>query len=234
MSTLRVPVSRKSPKSAAATPLPPRRPFRGIAHEDRRERRRVQLIAAGIAAFGERGYHAVTVREICAGARLTERYFYESFKGLEDLFVAAYRQINAALMARTLAALESAPPDPVALAERALRVFLEFVRSDPQRARIFLIDAISISHDVQRVSSTVAGDYAGLIRRFVGQLFPAGVEGAPNIELIATGLIGANVHIATQWLREDFRTPLNEVLASMVAFYRALTVDWRDGQPPPA
>ncbi len=226
MSTL--PMSTVVTSSAArrAKTVPSRRPFRGVTHEQRQKQRRAQLIAAGVAAFGEHGYHAVTVREVCAGAKLTERYFYESFSGLEDLFVAVYRHINDALMRATLVALESAPADAVQLSERALRVFLEFVRDDPQRARIFLIDAISISHDVQRVSATVAGNYAGLIRRSIGQLFPDAADSGLSIDLIATGLIGANVHIATQWLREDFRTPLDQVLANMVAFYRALTSEW--------
>jgi AcrR family transcriptional regulator len=219
-----------TPKAPARPAAPPasanRRLFRGVAHEERQQQRRAQLIAAGIEAFGEHGYHAVTVRKVCVGAGLTERYFYESFNGLEDLFVAVYRQINQALMQATVSSLESTPPDAVALAERALRVFLKFVRDDPQRARIFLIDAISISHDVQRVSAAVAGDYAGLIRRFIGQLFPQAVDSGLSIDLIATGLIGVNVHIATQWLREDFRTPLDQVLLNMVAFYRVLAADW--------
>jgi AcrR family transcriptional regulator len=201
---------------------PVRRSFRGVAPEERQLQRRGQLINAGIVAFGEHGYHAVTVREICAGAKLTERYFYESFSGLEDLFVSVYRTINEALMQATLIALESSPADAEVLAERSLRVFLKFVRDDPQRARIFLIDAISISHDVQRVSATVAGNYAGLIRQFIAQLFPDASRSGLDINLIATGLIGANVHIATHWLREDFRTPLNRVLANMLSFYRVL------------
>lgn len=225
-----MPTTRKTSNAAPAA-APVRRPFRGVAHEQRQRERRERLIAAGIEAFGERGYHAVTVRDLCGRARLTERYFYESFDGLEALFVAVYRQINQTLMQATLSALQSSPADAVVLSERALRVFLEFVRADPQRARIFLIDAISISHDVQQVSASVAGSYAQLARRFIGQLFPDAVGGALDIDLIATGLIGANVHIATQWLREDFRTPLERVLENMVAFYRALAQDW-NRQPP--
>ena len=53
-----------------------RRTFKGQSQEERKAERRRRLIEAGINAFGERGYHAVTVRELCAEAQLTERYFY--------------------------------------------------------------------------------------------------------------------------------------------------------------
>lgn len=208
--------TRRPRGKAAATP----RSFRGVAADERRFARRAQLLKAGIRAFGGKGYHAVTVRQICTGAKLTERYFYESFAGLEDLFVAVYREVSEELMRITLAALRQTPREALALAEAGLRAYLEFVRDDVRRARILLIDSISISHDVQRVSAAVASDYASLVRGFTVQLFPDAAAQGLQVDLIAAGLIGANVHIATHWLREGFRTPLEDVLASNLLFFR--------------
>ena len=36
--------------------------------------------------YGTSGFFSVTVKDICNQAKLTERYFYESFKKSEDLF----------------------------------------------------------------------------------------------------------------------------------------------------
>src|SRR6478752_6322871 len=66
------------------------RRFRGLSAEQRRSKRREQLIEAGLETYGKLGFHAVGVREICAAAHLTERYFYESFENREALFLAAY------------------------------------------------------------------------------------------------------------------------------------------------
>ena len=85
---------------------PKRRTFKGMAPEDRQRERRERFMEAGFEAFGLRGYHSVTVREICAEARLTERYFYESFKDREALFSAIYeRQVG--VLRERIAGLEA-------------------------------------------------------------------------------------------------------------------------------
>src|SRR5690606_9237384 len=66
------------------------RRFRGVAADERRRQRRQQLLDAGLKCFGTVGFRAAGVRDICAEAQLTERYFYESFKNREALFLAVY------------------------------------------------------------------------------------------------------------------------------------------------
>ncbi|GAC1631051.1 MAG: TetR/AcrR family transcriptional regulator [Nevskia sp.] len=202
-----------------------------MAHADRLQQRREQLIDAGLEAFGVRGFHAVTVREICVGAKLTERYFYESFRSLEALFGAVYLDLNRQLKQKTLAALAAvaAPASVASLSTAAIRVLLEFVRDDPRRARVMLIDAIGISHDVQRLSSEITRDYAELVRGFIDLLFPDAKARGIDVDVIAAGLLGANIHIATHWVSERFATPLEDVLASNVLIYRALDAYWRSG-----
>src|ERR1700761_6709612 len=69
---------------------PTGRPFRGVPSAERQAPRRRQIVEAGLDAFGTRGFHLTGVRDVCAAARLTERYFYESFKNREALFLAVY------------------------------------------------------------------------------------------------------------------------------------------------
>ena len=61
------------------------RQFKGLSLSERKEARREKLIEAGIATYGTLGF-SVTVKDVCQEAKLTERYFYESFKKSEDLF----------------------------------------------------------------------------------------------------------------------------------------------------
>ncbi len=203
--------------------------------QDRVAQRRALLLVAALEAFGTRGYHAVTVREICAGAGLTERYFYESFKSLEALFSALYLQLNGQLKQATLAALIAANANSSAsdssgridvLAGAALRVLLEFIRDDPRRARVMLIDAISISHDVQQISGQITREYMELTRRFIDQLFPDAASRGVDLDLIASGLLGSNIHIATHWVREGLKTPFDVVLRNCLAIYQALGAYW--------
>ncbi len=203
--------------------------------QDRVAQRRALLLVAALEAFGTRGFHAVTVREICAGAGLTERYFYESFKSLEALFSALYLQLNGQLKQATLAALIAANANSSAsdsssridvLAGAALRVLLEFIRDDPRRARVMLIDAISISHDVQQISGQITREYMELTRRFIDQLFPDAASRGVDLDLIASGLLGSNIHIATHWVREGLKTPFDVVLCNCLAIYQALGAYW--------
>lgn len=62
------------------------RQFKGLSLSERKEARREKLIEAGIATYGTLGFFSVTVKDVCQEAKLTERYFYESFKKSEDLF----------------------------------------------------------------------------------------------------------------------------------------------------
>lgn len=226
----------KSSKPAAAKPdaAPPRRAFRGIAHADRLQQRREQLIEAGLEAFGTRGFHATTVRDICTGAKLTERYYYESFRSLEALFSAVYVELNRRLKQATLDALAKVPPtgDAAKFARAALRVLLEFVRDDPRRARIMLIDAVSISHDVQRLSGEITRDYALLVRSFIDRLFPDAKAKGVDVDVLAAGLLGANIHIATHWVSERFATPLDTVLRNNLLIYEALVAYWDHVEKP--
>ena len=62
------------------------RQFKGLSLTERKQARREKLIEAGIEAYGTHGFFAVTVKDICNEAKLTERYFYESFKKSDELF----------------------------------------------------------------------------------------------------------------------------------------------------
>lgn len=203
----------------------PRR-YGGIAPEARQQERREKLIQAGVELFGRHGYHAVTVREICAAAKLTERYYYESFASPEKLFAAVYGHVALELKQATLAALGRAQRHPLALAEAALRVFFEYVRNDPRRARILLIDAVTIGTDIGRLADQAMRDYTDLMRGFIDVLFPDAAVAGLKPELLSAGLIGANIRIATQWVQEDFRQPLETVLENTMAFYEAMNSRW--------
>lgn len=62
------------------------RQFKGMSLTERKQLRREKLIEAGIEAYGTHGFFSVTVKDICNEAKLTERYFYESFKKVKTYF----------------------------------------------------------------------------------------------------------------------------------------------------
>ncbi len=49
------------------------RQFKGLSLTERKQARREKLIEAGIQGYGKHGFFAVTVKDICTEAKLTER-----------------------------------------------------------------------------------------------------------------------------------------------------------------
>lgn len=195
--------------------------YGGVSKEERERQRRERLVQAALEVFGEQGYHASTVRDICRQAELTSRYFYESFDGMEALFEAVYVSVSRELMHKTVLALQACVMDPEKLAEAALRTFLEFVREDPPRARVMLIDALTVGPGIRRISNESNRDFATLIGTFIEMLFPNIASLGLNPALIGNGLVGANIRIATMWVEDKCATPTEEILQNSLVFYTA-------------
>jgi AcrR family transcriptional regulator len=210
------------------------RRYAGVDPEERQRQRKARLVAAALAVFGEQGYHPSTVRDVCKAAQLTSRYFYESFDSMEALFRSVYSTISRELMQATIIALAQCPPDPEKLSEAALRTFLEFIQEDPRRARVALIDALNVGEGMNSLANKASQDYAQLVSTFVHQFFPNMDELGLNPAIIADGLVGASNRIATQWVAEKCKTPLNDVLHNNVAIFKACIELARRGASPAA
>jgi AcrR family transcriptional regulator len=203
-------------------PTPPRRRYGGVLPEERQRLRREKLIEGAIDVFGTKGFHAATVREVCLAAHLTERYFYESFKTLPQLFMATYGELRDQLMTRTLAVLKEAPPTPLGMLEPAIRVFLEFIRDDPRRGRIMLVDSLGVNDEVAALSGATARDYSNMMRQHLHLLVPQARVDEVNLDLLADGMIGLNVLLAARWMQDGFAEPLDKVVQTNLLPYRGL------------
>jgi AcrR family transcriptional regulator len=212
--------NRVNPESPS-TPGTTGRRYGGVDSEERQRQRKVKLIEAGLAVFGEQGYHQSTVRDVCKQAQLTSRYFYESFDGMEALFKAVYVSVNRELMQSTIMSLASCQPDPEKLAEAALRTFLEFIKQDPHRARVALIDALNVGEGMNVLADKASQDFAQLIAGFMYQMFPRLEETGLDFKMLANGLVGANTRIATQWVADRCKAPINDVLRNVLVLFQA-------------
>lgn len=204
------------------SPLSPRRRYGGVLPEERQRLRRAKLIEGAIEVFGTKGFHAATVREVCVAAHLTERYFYESFKTLPQLFLATYADLREQLMALTLAALKKAEPTPLGMLEPAIRVFLEFIRDDPRRGRIMLVDSLGVNDEVAALSGATARDYSTMLRHYLHLLVPEPQMGDVNLDLLADGMIGLNVLLAARWMHDGFAEPIDKVVQTNLLPYQGL------------
>jgi AcrR family transcriptional regulator len=112
------------------------RPYRGVAAADRRADRRARLIEAALDLIGETGVDALTMTAVCARARLTERYFYESFRGRDALLAAVFDSCIEEMDIAMYAALAAARADLLERCRAAAGAMVGVMLDDPRKARL--------------------------------------------------------------------------------------------------
>jgi AcrR family transcriptional regulator len=201
-----------------------KRTWRGESTEERQQQRRERLLEAATEAFAKYGISKTTMRDICGEARLTERYFYESFRSTEDAFDAVYAKLKQELVSEVTAALTKAPKDLEQLASAGLRAFYTYIKADPRRAKIMLIDAFAANQRSREKSRAAVRDYINLMGNLATTLYPKLPKGF-DIELLAWGLIGLAIQVGTVWSSGGFKQSIDKVLAYNLYAWRGLG-DW--------
>jgi AcrR family transcriptional regulator len=113
--------------------------YRGEGADERRARRRSQLLEAGLDLLGNEGWQATTVTAVCERARLTPRYFYESFTSRDDLVVAIFDGVIEEITREVVACK---PADPVELLRATATAFMRMVVDDPRKGRATFVEAL--------------------------------------------------------------------------------------------
>src|SRR5215207_5695805 len=106
------------------------------------EATRALLIAESRRLFAERGYAGVGTEEIVRAAGVTRGALYHHFGGKEDLFRAAFEDVERDL-AQRVAARAATGGDPLEALHAGVQAFLDACE-DPAVQRIALIDAPSV------------------------------------------------------------------------------------------
>jgi len=119
--------------------MPEPRQYRGVALHQRRDLRRRTLLESGLDCLAADGLSGVSVRSICSGARLTPRYFYESFADLDELLVAVVDAVAEEVAARALAAVAAAPDELTAQVRAAVDAGYAVVAGDRRKANALLV-----------------------------------------------------------------------------------------------
>ena len=117
------------------------RAYRGVPAEERRAQRRSVLIETALDCLHEDGLAGVSVRSVCARARLTPRYFYESFADLDELLLATVDAVCDEVATSALAALDAAPAELPAQVRAAIDAGYGVVVADRRKATAVLVAA---------------------------------------------------------------------------------------------
>lgn len=188
----------------------PARPYRGIPQDERRALRRQQLIAAGVAVYGERGYRQATVKAVCEAAGLTERYFYESFANSEELLVACFNAVTYAVLDEILEAARQAGDARVACARAMSHAYFAALQREPRSARVFLVEIRGVGRAVDKAFDSALRAIGEAVARVVA---PPGSQSDP---LLQAGIVGGVMHIALRWIEDGYTPDIERVTDSAV------------------
>ncbi|WP_180089706.1 MULTISPECIES: TetR/AcrR family transcriptional regulator [unclassified Acinetobacter] len=199
------------------------RQFKGLSLSERKQARREKLIEAGIEAYGTHGFFSVTVKDICLEAKLTERYFYESFKKSEQLFQTIFLKLIDELQQNVMQAIMQASTDSKKMIEAGLTALLLTLKNNPHMARIIYIDAMLVQelHNQATIHETMMR-FDRMIHAFVMLMMPNIDRSEREISMVATGLNGYVTQIAIRWVMSDYKQPIDEVLSSCSVVFLAL------------
>lgn len=184
--------------------------YRGVSAADRAAERRGRLLAAGLTVWAD-PLRRTTMTAVCAEAGLSERYFYESFTGLEALLEAVMDAIAAEIETTSRSAAEAAGDDPVARVRASVRAFMELLLDDPRKGRVAIVESVAVPNLRQRRTQLLrhlAHQSALESRKILGD--PG--RSATEDEIGGLLFIGGMAELITAWLDGTLEATTGEIV----------------------
>lgn len=218
----------RSSRGANGTPVAGRgggaRTIRGLDPDQRRAKRREQLLDAALELFAHKGYINTSIEQICQAAYVGNKAFYELFASKEDCYAALLSEISDRIKQQVLqAAQQVTEEDPDEAIGILLGVFAHAAVDDPRVAVVAFRDVGGISPDVERQRREnrrwVAAFFEQLWRRFeFAKNRTAGDRAESHAP--ALGTAGGIFEIVASWLHADSleEPKLFDLIAELTAF----------------
>ena len=192
-------------------PLPAGR--HGYSREQVAHNQRERLIAGFAAAVAEHGYNAVTITHVTKAAKVSRRVFYENFESKEECFLAAFDVVVDHVRELVGEAVGAAPDWPHR-AIGAAREVLAFLASEPDLARLCLVEAQSAGPVVAARFLAAVGELEAPLR--AGRDERPGERSLPATTEEST--IGALVSLAARKVSAGEAKALGDLLPDFTQF----------------
>jgi AcrR family transcriptional regulator len=180
--------------------------YRGVPAEARVAERRARLMAATLAVWADPETRT-TMTAVCAEAGLTERYFYESFRNLDDALAAVLDAVAAEIEDRTTRAAEAVTGDPADRVLASVRAFVELMVEDPRKGRVAILESVAVPG--------LRARRAELLQHFAHRSSDVARElwGSERVDEIAGALfIGGMAELIARWLSGSLEATADEIV----------------------
>lgn len=206
--------------TASRPAAPVGRRYAGASGEQRRAARRERLMEAGLQLLGTLGWEQATMTAICAEARLTERYFYESFRNREELLLAVLDGVAEQIRLAVLRALDANLGDTEAAVRCAVEAFVDVLTDDPRKARLAMVEAVA-APPLRHRRSELLREFATLIVAQNRRLYGAAALEPPQAGIAAILYVGGVAELFRVWLGGELQAEREQVVDAAVGLFGA-------------
>ncbi|WP_336880008.1 TetR/AcrR family transcriptional regulator [Rhodococcus globerulus] len=192
------------------TPPMPRR-YAGLSGDQRAALRRESLLEAGLEVFAAAGNRGATMTAICAQAKLTERYFYESFTSRDELLQKVLDKIADEIRDAGLAALRASTGTLEQRVRNAIASFVTLLTDDPRKGRVAMIESAAYE-PLRAHRRAVLHGFAQMVADEATRMY--GDRAWPPRQGQINGLlfVGGLAELVTAWLNEEISITPKEIV----------------------
>lgn len=198
--------------------------YAGLTVEERTAGRRQRFLDAGLNLFGTVGYGSVRIKDMCAEAGLTERYFYQNFRDLDDLFEQVLTHTIVENESRVSDAVADLAPGSVERITAALRVSIEGLAEDPRKIRLIFVEALRRGGSASTRRHEFALRAAGNFLKWSGTA-NSGDDNWPVARAKAIAIAGAISELLISWAEGLIDITPQQIADVLVGLY------WRANLP---
>lgn len=161
-----------------------------------------RILESALHAFAEQGYHGTSIRDIAAGAGLSVPGVYHHYRSKQEILSALMLSVMHELLARSRAALASAPADPVAQLDALVDSLLRFHMFRREQAFVASSEIRSLESANRERYVALRDEQERLLRQVIQAGRDAGAFTAPHPADAARAVATMCVGVAA-WYRED-------------------------------
>jgi AcrR family transcriptional regulator len=187
---------------------------------------RERILAAVAQATAELGYAEMSVEAITTRAGVSRRTFYEHFGNKEDAFLAAYDAAVRAVVRHVRRAYFQETTAQARL-RAGIRAFLHFLASDPELARMCIVEVLAAGPRAMARRNETMRMFAKIIEDNIHELVPSCQRPA----LTAETLVGAIHEVVFSRILADRTGELPGLVGDLLVAILMLDVDRQELSP---
>jgi AcrR family transcriptional regulator len=158
------------------------------------------------------------VRGVCERARLSPRFFYESFTDRDALAIGVFDDVVGGITVRVLEAIDEAGEDPRERARAAFSTLVGVLSDDPRLGRVTLVEALG-SEALARRRLAAMRTVADVIAEQGRIAYDTTAEVEPLLELTSLVLAGGLTELLIVWLDGGLATSAEQLVEDCVDLF---------------